>query len=623
MLVGFVQQGLLGSLLGAEAYGTLSRASAIANIANNVIITGSIQGASRFITEAPEEQQPGAHRGTLRIHAGLALPLAALFLALALGFVLSTGAGHLAPLLLASGLIVLAYTLYAPLVGTLNGRRLFSRQALLDTVYATLRTGAMVVGAWLLLGKGLGALGAMAGFALAALAILPIAARVAGLGQEGPGSPPFRVYLAAIGPLALGQFFLNALMQSDVSLLGYLATRSAEEAGLVGAAAAAAADRSAGIYKACQLFSFLPYQLLVSINFILFPMLTKAAHDGDREAIGAYVRGGMRLALLLAGVMVAVIFGLAPHLLRLAFKADIHEHGAATLRTLALGQGAFALYGICTAVLSSLHRERWTMGLNAAATALLFGLGMALIPGSPVGAPIAQRTALATSLTLALALLTGAVLVRRVAGALVSPLSALRVLLAAALTGFAGSQLSSLSRPMTLLAAAGMGLLYLTALLLTGELGRQDLALVRRVLGRRLRGAAPVVHRGSDAVREPHDPGDPPPDRLLRPVPGGEGHLAPAGQAGPGARTAPRPRRRRGGALLLRPHASLRARQAPRLLHHARALPDPRRPHLPGPSPRDPPRRRLHLRRRLSDRPALLQPRRPRPHSHRAQGQRA
>lgn len=486
MLVGFAQQGLLGSLLGAEAYGTLSRAGAIANIANNVIITGSIQGTSRFVTEASDEERDGAQRGALRIHAGMALPLGALFLAAALGFASSTGAGHLIPLLLAAAVIVVAYTLYAPLVGSLNGRRLFSHQALLDTVYATLRTGAMVLGAWLLLGRGQGALGAMGGFALAALAILPLAARVAGVGRPGPGAPPVSSYLAAVGPLALGQFFLNALMQSDVSLLGYLATRSAEASGLAGAAAAAAADRSAGIYKACQLFSFLPYQLLVSIHFILFPMLTRAAADRDQEAIAAYVRGGMRLALLLAGAMVSVIFALAPHLLRLAFKADIHEHGAATLRTLALGQGAFALYGLCTVVLSSLHRERWTMALNAASTALLFLLAFLLVPGSPVGSPIAERTALATSLTLAVALLAGGALVLRVAGALAPPLSALRILAAAAVTALAGSQLPPLGKLTTLLAAASLGLLYLLLLLGTGELGRADLALIKRVLGRRL-----------------------------------------------------------------------------------------------------------------------------------------
>lgn len=487
MFVGFVQQSLLGSLLGAEAYGTLSRASAIANIANNVIVTGSIQGASRFVAEAKEQEQPGAQRGVLRIHSRFALPLALLFLVAAVGFVLSTGANHLVPLLIAASLIVLAYTLYAPLIGTLNGRHLFARQALLDTVYATLRTGAMLLGAFFLKSHGQGAFGAMGGFTLAALAILPIAAKITGTGQNGPGSPSLSEYLKAIGPLALSQFFLQTLMQSDVSMLGYLATRSAESAGLVGVAATAAADRSAGIYKACQLFSFLPYQLLVSITFILFPMLTKAARDQDREAIAGYVRGGMRLSMLVAGVMVAVVFGLAPHLLRLAFRgaADIHEHGATTLRTLALGQGAFALYGICAAVLSSLHRERWTMTLNAAATALLVLVTFFLVPGAAAGAPIAERTALATSITLVAVLMLGAFLVYRVAGALASSLSALRIALVTAAVAFAGTKIPPHAWPMTLLAACCMGILYVLLLLITGELGRADLVLIKRVIGRR------------------------------------------------------------------------------------------------------------------------------------------
>lgn len=485
MLVGFAQQGLLGSLLGAEAYGTLSRASAIANIANNVIVTGSIQGTSRAVTEAAPDQREGALRGVLRLHAGAALPLAALFVAVAVGFAAATGASHLIPLLLAASVIVLSYTVYAPLVGALNGRQLFARQALLDTTFATLRTGAMVLGARALLGQGRGPLGAMVGFALAALSILPIASRVAGTGKPGPGAPSVGAYLSSVGPLALGQFFLNTLMQIDISLLGYLATSTAEASGLTAAEAAAAADRSAGIYKACQLFSFLPYQLLVTITFILFPLLTKAAHDSDREAVASYVRSGMRVALLLAGVMVAVIFGLAPHLLRLTFKADIHEHGAATLRTLALGQGAFALYGICTAVLSSLHRERWTTALNAASTAVLVALSFLIVPGAPPGVAITERAALATSIALALALVAGASLVRHVASALVSPLTPLRVAAAGAAVAYLGTRLPIDGKLMTLVAAAGMGLLYTLLLVLTGELGRADLGLVKRVLGRR------------------------------------------------------------------------------------------------------------------------------------------
>lgn len=494
MLVGFAQQSLLAALLGAEGYGTLARAAAIANVANNVVITSTIQGTSRVVAEAPEGSAPGAQRGALRVHAWLALPLGLLFALISTLFVSTTGASHLVPPLLAASAVVLGYALYTPFVGALNGRRLFARQALLDTIYATLRTATMLLGGWLLVSRGAGPLGAMAGMALAAFLIIPAAALAAGSGAPGPGAPGVRGYFSFIGPLALGQLFLNALLQSDISLLGYFATGSAQAAGLTGDAVAAAADRSAGLYKACQLFSFLPYQLLISINSVLFPMLARAASDGDRDAIATYVRSGMRLAALLAGVMVAVIFGLAPQLLRLTFKAEIHEHAATTLRILALGQGAFALYGICTGVLSSLHRERWTMGLNAAATALLLLLSAALVPGAPVGQAIAERTAVATSVTLVLALVAGAFLVRRTAGALLSPLSALRILAASAATaalpwlvdaaGFLWLERVR-SKLLTLIAAPAMGVVYLLLLIASGELGKADLDLIKRVLGRK------------------------------------------------------------------------------------------------------------------------------------------
>ena len=199
MLIGFAQQALLGKLLGVEGYGTLARARALANSANNVIITGSVQGASRVVAEAPDGEEAGAQRGVLRLHAGLAPTLALVFAVVAIGFAVTTGASHLVPLLAAATVIVAGYTLYAPLVGAINGRQQFARQAMLDTAYATIRTVAMLVGALLLRGRGSMPLGAMAGFALASLAILPMAVALSGTGRPGPGAPSLRAYRSRSG----------------------------------------------------------------------------------------------------------------------------------------------------------------------------------------------------------------------------------------------------------------------------------------------------------------------------------------------------------------------------------------------------------------------------------------
>lgn len=485
ILIGFVQQTLLGRLLGADGYGAYSSVMAIANVADNVVISSSIQGTSRTVAEARDGEVDGAHRRALRVHAALAIPIAGLFAIFAPMIARASGAPHVALHARVASLIVLGYCLYTPFVGALNGRRRFVAQAGLDVGYATLRTATMLGGAYLFAARQAAPLGAVSGFALAALSIVPVAALVVGVGRRGPGGPPLSAYLKLLWPLALGQLFLNMLMQSDITLLRYFASERAASDGLVDAAAALAADRTVGIYRACQLFAFLPYQLLLSVTFILFPLLAKAHADGDDAAVRAYVRTGVRLSLVLAGAMVAVIAGLGPLLLSLAFKPEIAEPGGRCLRVLALGQGAFALYGIFATVLSSLHRERWSMALNAVATALVVLAAWTIVPGADQGAALAERAALATSCALLVAALMGALAVRRVAGALASPWTVARVLAAGGLAAVIPIALGWQGKLAALALAAVVGAAYFALLAATRELGRDDLELVLRVARRK------------------------------------------------------------------------------------------------------------------------------------------
>src|SRR5258708_6195043 len=129
-------------------------------------------------------------------------------------------------------------------------------------------------------------------------------------------------------------------------------------------------DRSRGIggaRRAAQLFAFLPYQLLLSITFILFPMVARAHAQHQKAAVEGYVNAGFRLAFLIGGLMVSCTCGLAPLLLRLAFVKQAADDGSTALRILALRQGAFAIFGIETTVLVSLSRERRSAQLTRAA----------------------------------------------------------------------------------------------------------------------------------------------------------------------------------------------------------------------------------------------------------------
>jgi stage V sporulation protein B len=485
ILTGLAQQTVLPRVIGLDGYGALARVQALANIVNNVVITSSIQGVSRAVAQTPDDRAGEPLRRCFKVHAAVALPLAAAFFFLAPAYARFQKASHIVLPVQVVSLVVLAYALYAPLIGALNGQRRFSRQAALDVTYATLRTAGILGVGWLLARGGHGLLGACLGFAAAALLILPVALRATGLGREGPAGPSVRRHLAFVLPVAGGQLAVQGLMQGDITVLGRFASKLVETQGLAGEAAREAADKIVGVYKACQLFAFLPYQLLISVTFILFPMLAKAAADNDRAAVARYARAGMRLSLVFACVLVASVTALPPHLLRLAFPPEVGERGAEALRILALGQGAFALFYVETTVLTSLGRERVSALLTAGAAVLLAALCWAAGASAHTSAELLERTALGTSAALGAASVAGAVLVRRVAGAFAAPLTLARVLLALAATTFVGTLVPYRGKLLVVPSAAAMALLTLGLLAVTRELGRADLDAIRAVARRR------------------------------------------------------------------------------------------------------------------------------------------
>jgi len=484
VVVGLVQQTLLPRAIGLAGYGALARVLAVANVVNNVTVTSSIQGVSRAVAGAKEEREE-ALRAALRVHVPLAVALAAAFALAAPAFAAFQGAPYIArPLTIAAG-VVLVYGCYAPLVGSLNGRSLFTKQAALDTLFATLRTiGLIGAGALFQMRWGAGVDGAVVGFVVAALCITPIALAWAGTGRTpragaSPAVPRSGAYLSMLAPLALAQLFTNALMQSDITLLGRFLSLGAPSSGLAGADAARAADEWVGVYRACQLFAFLPYQLVMSVSQVLFPMVARAHAEGDRAAVERYVERGARLGAIACGALVAVVAGLPASVLNFAYGATVAERGASTLRVLALGQGAFTMFGIATTVLASLGRERVAAALSLAAVAVVSIACFAGAASAPFGGAQLQATAAAATLGLVAALAGATIAVRACAGSFVPLATAVRVGAGVAAATLAGVELPRFGKLVTPVVAAGMAALYVAILVVTGEIGRRDLDTIR------------------------------------------------------------------------------------------------------------------------------------------------
>ncbi|MBM4360283.1 MAG: hypothetical protein FJ096_19430 [Deltaproteobacteria bacterium] len=319
--------------------------------------------------------------------------------------------------------------------------------------------------------------GSLLGFVIAAALIVIISIPVTGLGAPGSGGVDLRRQLAFIAPLYLGQFTLNLLMQSDIHLLGRFAADAAVQAGLD----AKEADRLVGAYGVAQLFCFLPYQLLLSVTFVLFPLLASARRDGDEAAVTRYVRTGVRLALVIAGAFVAVNAGLAGRLLAVVFRAEDATVGGEAMLPLAVGLGSFAIFGILATVLTSLGRERLSAMLTTVALALVVAACAGLVRGTGFGPAMVSRTAMATSVGLVTATLLSAAAVKKTAGGVVSLVTVARVLVATGVGAVCGRVLAAAApagKVVTLVGALVVGLVYLASLLVTRELGRADLDLV-------------------------------------------------------------------------------------------------------------------------------------------------
>jgi stage V sporulation protein B len=502
IVTGLVQQSLLPRAIGRADYGALSRVSAVSNVFNNVIVASSTQGVSRTVAAAGAFERE-AFRATLRIHLGIA--------AIATGILIGAApfVAHfqrapevLAPLVSMGGVLAI-YGVYAPIVGYINGRRMFTRQASLDMIAATLRTAGMLALGWLFVRHATslanavntlpGMLGATAGAVLAALGAFLIAVRWTGTGKsfEGarpPGVPETRAYMRLIVPVMLAQLFVNGLMQADIFLLGrYLSLSVAEAAEAIGPGGRAidpsqAANEWVAVYRACQLFAFLPYQLLFSVTQVLFPMLARAQKEEGDARVAELVTRGSRIGAIACGLMVSVVVALPQSLINVAYDPEVAAAGAPVLRVLVLGQAAFAMLGLVTTILVSLGRERSAMALTALALSLLVTACVVFVPNASFGRPQLLAAANAAVAALGLSLGLGVVCVRSVARAFVPPMTALRVGACVAGATALGMYMPFFGKMLTVLIAPFVAIAYVVALVLMGELGKNDLALVLTVL---------------------------------------------------------------------------------------------------------------------------------------------
>jgi len=490
LVVGFVQQPLIRLVVGIADFGALAQALVVANTVNNVVVSSGTQGVSRAVAAAPGHEDE-ALRAALKVHVPLAFVVAAVMAAAAPAYARFERASDVVPPLLVLAGVALLYGLYAPLIGYLNGRNRFGRQAALDVTFGTLRTLGLIGIGYAFVHRGLsGVLGTTFGWVAAAACIVPLAVRSTGIGRpidpaapRPHGVPGSRAYLAMLFPIAGAQLCTNILTQMDMALLGRFLGVSAGAHGAAGDVARDSVKSWVGIYRECQTFAFLPYQLLFSITLVLFPMLARARAERDEDAVRSYVARGSRLAAIFCGLLVGVIVAMPESMLAFAYPADA-ARGAEVLRIMALGQAAFAMLGIATTVLTSLGNERVSAIVTLGAVVAVASACAAFVPDAEFGHMQLVRSAEATAVALFATLAVGGIVVRKTTGAFVPAATIARVTVALAGCVGVGLVMPRVGRltPVVAMFVAGG---YIAALVAMREIGKGDVATIRGMARRK------------------------------------------------------------------------------------------------------------------------------------------
>jgi len=501
MLAGWAIYFVLPRLMSEVDWGRFLSVLFLVSILNNVMVAGALQGVSRFTATAPQQAWP-ALRGGLGLFALLGALCSAALLAGAPWIAAAHADPSLAPLYRAAALIALGYALYAACVGSLNGRQRFGYQAVFDASYATLRLGLMITGA-LVAGRLAAARGAHLGYSAGALTICAVALLVVALPlrrQAGRGAAAaprssigWRPLLVFALPVALHQLGINVLMRTDALLVkalgGHLASAGAGAAGAgaAGASAAAAADRAsvlAGHYGTAQVFALVPYQALIALSMVVFPRIADAAAAGQREALGTTARGALRFALIFGAGLAALLASQPANVIDLVYP-EAYRAGGVALRWQAWGVIGLSLITLSCAMLNAAGHTGRVLWLTFGTWIVQAATVAAVLRGAADSTAALRYTALASAAVLLAGAGAAMLTVRRTFGASPSVATLGRVGSAAAGATAAGHLLAGRSVPAVLGVGLLVAALYLALLGVTGELGRADVAAVRRMLGRR------------------------------------------------------------------------------------------------------------------------------------------
>jgi len=341
----------------ADLYGLYTVIMGILNPITMMMIAGTLQSVSKFISEDPS-RYASVRRQAVRLQLvfGGVVTIALVAAAPLISWLLKDP--RLTPYIQASAPIVFCYSLYAVFIGTFNGRRLFFRQALMDIMFATLKVGLIV----LLVVIGFGVYGAIGGFLATAVVMLGVSAILA-RGGEYTKDIGWRRLMAFQFWIMIFTLLMNLFINTDLYMVkAFLADwvadgHEAQLAAVLGIKASEVSNSLVGIYSVAVQVARLPYIGVIAVSLVLFPLVSKETYQGESERTRRIITDATRYTLLMASLFAIGAAACAGDILKIVFT-PIFVHGQMEMTMLSIGYLSFSMLMIFTTVASGSGRPQ-------------------------------------------------------------------------------------------------------------------------------------------------------------------------------------------------------------------------------------------------------------------------
>ena len=448
----------LAHLLTDENYGIYRVVINTVSIINAVIVTGTYQTVSKYVSQQPEKADSIKWKALkLQIYVGGAATAGFFLLAPVVASLLHDP--RLTGYLRLASLITFAYSFYSVYTGYFNGKKDFGIQAGLDITYSTLKLVFIVLLAWL----GFGVTGSVGGFALAATCVLFISALIAGAGDR-TGDVRAGHLFKFQSYLLLFTFVLTLLQRVDLMLIKALSSPDAKTA-----------SENAGYYSAAVDIANITYQIIVSVTFIIFPLVSQSTFENDRRRTQGYISNTLRYTLMVMALTATLFSSCASGVLRVIYR-DTYQAGSQALRIVAFGMLFFGLLYIVTTIISASGQPRTSLLVGVITLITSTVLNATLIPSyGLVGG------AMATTISMLMGTILGCCYLWSRFKTLMSILSALRISSCAVAIYGESLLLHPASKLLIIAQLIALSIAYSIALVISGELGRSDLRLLTKV----------------------------------------------------------------------------------------------------------------------------------------------